>query len=248
MVRERKDKLSVPGLADIDISREFEEIPIKLERLGLSSYEARAYMALVAHGYGDANTIATTGRIPRTSAYKVLQRLKDKGFANATSGRPVIFKPEPPAEIKQKFSKEMDAIFERLELLHEIVRTRGEPHLIFTITDTNKVFEKMGEMLDTTTRTFFISTPIFREIRENLGKKLANAIQRGIEITVITAPGQKVPQGVKVTRKTSLLATDIISDGQRAIIASPDLTACGYTDNEILAAHVERFLKIMIKD
>jgi sugar-specific transcriptional regulator TrmB len=238
-------------IADIDFTQEFHEISGKLEKMGLSPYEAKAYVALVAHGYGDANVIAKTAQIPRTSSYKVLESLKAKGFAIATSGRPVIYKPEPPEKIRDNLINEVHLTFEKLGLLHEIVREKGQPQLVYTITEKEKVLAKIGELLDKSSRTFMLSTPRFSEIKEPLFRKLKNAVKRGIEITIITAPLQKVPisgrsKNVKVIRRKGLIATDVVSDGERALIAGPDLGACGFTDNAILAAHLENFLTILL--
>ena len=76
---------------------------------------------------------------------------------------------------------------------------------------------------------------------------MENAVKRGVDLVVITAPGQKAPGGVRVVRRSGLIATDVISDGTRALLASPDLNACGYTDNPALAEHLERFLEILME-
>jgi sugar-specific transcriptional regulator TrmB len=237
----------ITGLADkLDLAAEFKEASVRLGMIGLSPYEAMTYIALVAHGFGDAETIASTAGIPRTSSYKVLQSLQRKGFAIATSGRPVIYKPEPPAKMREMVSSQITETFEKLELLHEIVGEKGEPQLIYTITGREKVLAKIGEMLDLSTSTLLISTPVFAEIRDGMARKFQNALQRGVAITVITAPFQRVKDEVRVIRNTSLIATDVISDQQRALLASLDLTACGYTDNPELARHLLRFLEILI--
>jgi len=237
----------VTGLADkVDLAEEFKEASARLGMIGLSPYEAKTYIALVAHGYGDAETIAATAGIPRTSSYKVLQSLKRKGFANATSGRPVIYKPEAPAKMRGQVESQIRETFEKLELLHEVVGEKGEPQLIYTITGRDKVFAKIGELLDKSATSFVISTPVFSEIRDEVGKKLTNAIHRGVEVIVITAPFQRVKEDVKVIRNQNLIATDVISDSQRALLASLDLSACGFTDNPGLSQHLQRFLDILI--
>ena len=58
-----------------------------LKMLGLSSYEAQGYAALVYHGVANADTVADTANIPRTSAYKVMESLVSKGLAKETEGR-----------------------------------------------------------------------------------------------------------------------------------------------------------------
>jgi sugar-specific transcriptional regulator TrmB len=144
-------------------------------------------------------------------------------------------------------SIELEETFQKLELIHEILRERGEPQLVYTITGKDKVTEKIGELLDKSTRNFIISTPALYDIRVKLGKKIQNALTRGIDVTVITAPAQKVPKGVRVVRRKGLIATDVISDGRSALIASSDLTACGYIDNASLARHLEQFLEILME-
>jgi sugar-specific transcriptional regulator TrmB len=229
-----------------ELYTEFRLLADKLSVLGLSPYEARAYIALVAHGFGNAEVIATTAQIPRTSSYKILQSLEDKGFAIGTQGRPKIFKPEPPTTIYEKFKDDLEETFKKLTLLHEIVHDRGMPQLIFTIAGKDKVIEKIGELLDKSTETFMISTPTFSSVRDKLSKKLRNALTRGVVLTVITDPTQGIFEKAEVVHRKGLLATDVIADNKQALIAAPDLTACGYTDNELLSKHLQDFLEIML--
>ena len=230
------------------LEKEYENVTRTLESIGLSSYEAKGYIALVAHGHGSAEMIAETAHIPRTSAYKVLQSLVAKGFAISTRGRPTIFKPEPPAKIKEKVIEQLGESFDKLDMMHEILRDKGEPQLVYTVAGKARVMEKIGEMLDTATRGVTIATPAFFEIREKLSKKIENAMERGVQISLITEPGQKVPEGAKVYYRKGLIATDVIADSERAMIAAPDLTACGFTDNAALAAHLDAFLQILMTE
>jgi sugar-specific transcriptional regulator TrmB len=233
-------------LGDLDLEEEYNRIVGVLQSLGLSNYEARVYIALVAHGFSDAETIAGTARIPRTSSYKALQSLCSKGFAFSTSGRPSVYKPEMPERIKEKILGDVSDTFDKLSSIHEIVREKGEPQLVFTITGKGRVLSKIGELLGKSSEKFMISTPTFSEIRETHKKGLEAAIRRGIRVVIITEPGQKVPEGAEVHWRKGLIATDVIVDGNEALIASPDLNACGFTDNPYLARHLENFLSIMI--
>jgi len=80
-------------------SDEFRKAAEVLGKVGLTQYEARAYIALVARGLGDAATLATAAGIPRTSAYKVLESLAEKGYAKPTGGKPILFRPTPPLDV-----------------------------------------------------------------------------------------------------------------------------------------------------
>ena len=235
---------------ELDLKEEYRKVMKTLRGIGLSEYEARTYIALVAHGVGDAETIATTAKIPRTSSYKALQALCEKGFALAARGRPVVYKPEPPSKLKDRLVEDVSNTFGRLELIHELLMEKGEPQLVYTIAGKNRVMDKIGELLDGSARTFIISTPSLREVRKSLDKRFSAAAARGIDITFITEQFQRTPKGrnMRTINKQGLIATDVISDGERALIASPDLSACGYTDNPYLARHLESFLQILMKD
>ncbi len=76
-----------------DIEKEFAQIASVLGNLGLSNYEARAYVALILRTHATAEEVAELAMIPRTSAYKALQSLVSKGFAQETDGRPAIYHP-----------------------------------------------------------------------------------------------------------------------------------------------------------
>ena len=232
----------------IDLQKEYENLQSDLEMLGLSSYEVRTYLALVVYGYGDAETIAKVAKIPRTSSYKVLSSLEEKGFVISSDGRPRVYRPVSPETLKKRFVERIEESFDKISLLKEIVREHGIPQIVYTIMGKERVIEKIVEMLDTAEKSFLISTPAISEIRERLSKKFSSALTRGVEITVITEPFQKPPPCSSVFHKKGLIATDIIADGQKALLAAHDLSACGYTDNPDMAKHLENFINMMIAD
>ena len=231
--------------AGIDLHKEYESLKSGLGLLGLSCYESKTYIALVVYGYGDADTIARVAKIPRTSSYKVLASLEKKGFVLASEGRPKVYRPVSPETLKRRFTDSIEETFEKLSLLSEIVREHGIPEIVYTITGKERVITRIAEMLDTTENFFLISTPAISEVRERLSRNFSAALSRGVEITIITEPFQRAPPGTSVFHKKGLIATDIISDGKRALLASHDLSACGYTDNPDLAKHLENFINMM---
>jgi sugar-specific transcriptional regulator TrmB len=231
---------------DLDaLMGEYRQVSGLLLRYGLSEYESRAYLALVALGTSSATFVAEIAQIPRTSAYKVMEALEAKGFVKSKQGRPRSFSAEDPSEVSKRLVAETEQAFSNVIRFKDLLSQRGVPQLVYTIMGKARVLEKIGEMLDKSERSFVMSTPIISRIYKPLGKKFSNAISRGVKITVITSPFVKAPRGVTVIRRKSLIATDVISDGKTALLAAPDLSACGYTDNEALSKHLEDFLRIM---
>ena len=231
---------------DLDSLRsEYVHVSSTLSRVGLSEYESRAYLALVALGPNTANIVASVAQIPRTSAYKVMKSLEAKGFVKEKTGRPASFTPVDPNELSRHLVTEIEETFAKVSSVKDILSQRGVPQLVYTIMGKDRVLEKIGEMVDKSESSFVISSPSISELRRKLGKRFSNAIGRGVQVTIITSPFVKAPKGVKIVRRKALIATDVISDGKTALLAAPDLSACGYTDNEALSRHLEDFLRIM---
>jgi len=231
---------------DLDaLMKDYEEVSGLLGRFGLSVYESRAYVALVALGTSSATFVAEIAQIPRTSAYKTMESLEQKGFVKQKQGRPRSFYAEDPSEVSKRLISDTERAFSKVGHYRDLLSQRGVPQLVYTIMGKARVLEKIGEMIDKSERNFVMSTPTISKIHAPLDRKFSNAISRGVRITVITSPFVKAPKGVTVIRRKSLIATDVISDGKTALLAAPDLSACGYTDNEALSKHLEDFLRIM---
>ena len=227
-------------------SEEFRKAADVLGKVGLTQYEARAYIALVARGLGDAASLATAAGIPRTSAYKVLESLAEKGYAKPTGGKPILFRPTPPLDVAESLKGAIQEVFEKLALLHRVVAEHGEPQLVYLLSGREKVLLKIGELLDQSTEAFILTTPQLADLRDELGKKIQHAVKRGVHVTFITTPLQRIPEGVEFVPRENLRATEVLSDGAHALLAAPGLDACGFTDNPILIAHLKQFLEMVL--
>ncbi len=233
---------------DIDEAmEEYKKISETLRKLGLSQYEIKVFLALLFLGVGSAEVIAKNAGIPRTSAYKVLEALEEKGFVISSKGRPKMYKPENLEVLKKRVIEEINELFDKLEFIESVFMEKGEPQLVYTISGKEKVMSKIAELIDMAEEEVIISTPRISEIRKHLSKNIERAIKRGVRVVVVTPPNQRPPKGTIVYRRVGLVATDIVCDNKRALLASPELNACGYTDNPALARHLTHFINILIE-
>ena len=229
-----------------ELEAEYRKLASVLEKLGLSDYEARAYVALVVKNHATADELADISMLPRTSVYKALKTLEEKKYVTSTVGRPTTYHPVSVEEIRARTITELNEMFDKLASIKGMLSEKGTPQLVYTIIDKKRVMAKIGEMIESAKRTIMISTPVISEIRSVHGQKIKDAINRGVKIVIITIPGAKVPESTEVHRKSDLLATDLISDSEMAMIASPDLELCGFSDNPFIAEHLERFMRMAI--
>jgi HTH-type transcriptional regulator, sugar sensing transcriptional regulator len=77
--------------------KEDQALPAQLVRLGLTTYEARAYIALVARDSFTAAQVARHAELPRQRIYDVLDSLVNKGMAATRPGRVVKYAATEPS-------------------------------------------------------------------------------------------------------------------------------------------------------
>jgi sugar-specific transcriptional regulator TrmB len=231
-----------------DVERELNEIAKALGNIGLTSYESRVYVALILKNHGTAEEVAELAMIPRTSAYKALQSLRDKRFVEETGGRPTMYHPVSVDEVKARVFEELNSAFNKLNTVKGLLSEKGTPELVYTIHGKKKVLAKIGDMLDLSKRTFMISSPRMQDIRSEHADRFKEAVRRGVQIYIITEPAVKVPEASGVFRRKGLIATDVISDSTLAMIASENLDLCGFSDNPLIASHLENFLHLLRGD
>ena len=68
----------------------------QLTRLGLTKYEAKAYLALIRRGSSTAAEVARIAGVPRQRIYDVLASLVERGLASTRPGRVVNYVASPP--------------------------------------------------------------------------------------------------------------------------------------------------------
>ena len=71
--------------------------PERLVAIGLSKYEAHAYLALLGHDDSTAVEVADRAGVPRQRIYDVLLSLRDKGLILIRDGRPARHSARPPS-------------------------------------------------------------------------------------------------------------------------------------------------------
>jgi sugar-specific transcriptional regulator TrmB len=228
------------------ITSRLEKVSEMLKLFGLSSYESHAFSSLIYHGVANADVIADTANIPRTSAYKVMESLVEKGFARETEGRPKMFKPENLEEIRKKIETRVQELFSEMRQIQDNVPSKGDPQLVYTIYGRSNVMSKIAELINMAEKELYICTPMVKDIRIEMKKNLENATRRNVNIIFVTPPNKRVPLNAQTFRKEGLIATDVVADRTRALLAGPDLDACGYTDNPALALHVFQFIQMII--
>lgn len=121
-----------------------------LKQLGLTTYEAKAYITLSSLTQASADEISDKSQIPRSKIYDVLKRLNSKDYIKIENGRPLIYRANPPIAVlkreKENIIKKIDETSEYLNKLYEQKISEDEVP-IWRISGTENIIEKELELI-----------------------------------------------------------------------------------------------------
>ena len=175
----------------------------KLKALGLNSYEAKLWVALLSVGTSTAGELSDIANVPRSRSYDVLEGLEKKGFIITQIGKPIKYLAIPPVEVLERVKesinneyKERESIMDSLqesELMTELdsLHTTGiklvEPSDVSgSIRGRSKIYSRLNIMIKNSEKSIVLVTTTEGLKRKSkiIGKSLEKAKSRGVSISV----------------------------------------------------------------
>ena len=186
-------------LVGVSLSVEERDV-VALQRLGLTEYESRLYLALAKMGPIKASEVSFHGHVPRTKSYGAIRELERKGLLITIPGKPEIYAARAPAEVLmpritalEGEVKESASLVQRLSLTYEsniIVRSQfpREAREMWILEGRTNVLSKMNELFNQASKTINYSTGgngLIRAYKAN-ADVLTKAKQRGVSVRILT--------------------------------------------------------------
>ncbi|UPV76337.1 TrmB family transcriptional regulator (plasmid) [Halorussus limi] len=159
-----------------------------LERLGLTEYEARCFVALTRLPHGTAKEIGKVADIPRSRVYETMDRLRERGLVELQEGEPRTFQSVSINTAVRVLRKQYESYFETVE---ESLRQmepvfKENQQAVWAINDHEQVTERILDLVaDATDEILLI---VFAEtlLDEELLDALRSADDRGVAVHVGT--------------------------------------------------------------
>jgi sugar-specific transcriptional regulator TrmB len=132
-----------------------------LQRLGMSGYEAKAYVALVGAGRPvNGYEVAKRSGVPRSTVYETLGKLVARGAAYEVRGASdaTEYLPLPPESLLDRMRREFDGSVSALRSALPAVAAAPEGHLIHNLKDGQAMLDRAGDVVAGARRDLFIST------------------------------------------------------------------------------------------
>jgi len=130
----------------------------KLERLGLSSYEAKAVLALLKKHPSNGYQVGKIAGIPISKVYDVLGRLKNKGVVTADeSVAPAQYYPVPADALIARLKSSYDTAIHELENDLKLITPIPELDLSWNLMGYHAVIQKAASVLKSASKTAMLS-------------------------------------------------------------------------------------------
>jgi len=216
-----------------------ESVIEKLLRVGLTEYEAKAYLALLKTHMSTATQVSEKARIPRTKIYIVLESLKEKGWVQVYSGVPLLFRAVEPLKIFEKVKEDYLNFLDMTQAtLREGVNEMKEK---FVIKKFDLGLEKLREEIGKAKTVEINNSPA------SFVKKVCDVFRKDAKVKILLFPGESKPGNmpsvefkqaevaiVSVVRNKEMPSMSIVLDEERTFTVFQDPVDHRYIIDEML--------------
>jgi sugar-specific transcriptional regulator TrmB len=161
----------------------------KLKELGLNSYEAKVYLALLKQNPATGYEISKESGVPQARAYDTLKALEANNIVVAMDGKPVTYTPISPSELLDRWEKSFKGSLQYLrETLPSLSNETAEP--VINLLGNEALFKHALDMINGAQQSLFVQ--IWREEAEHLASAFKAAADRGVNVRIVGYDGFKV--------------------------------------------------------
>ncbi len=214
-----------------------EELVKKLSQLGLNSYEAKLWTALLSQGVSTAGELSDIANVPRSRSYDVLESLEKKGFIIQKIGKPIKYVAIPPEEVLERVKKQIKNNAEQqakqmedlrgTEILNQLstLHTKGvdmvEPtDLSGALRSRNGIYDHLAMLIKQAENEILImsSAQGIKRKLSVLENELKQAANRGVQIKAITSgETTNIPEYIQSHQTQEVNARFMIADGKEMV-------------------------------
>jgi sugar-specific transcriptional regulator TrmB len=162
-----------------------------LKRFGLSTYEARVFVALQKLEAGSASEVAEVTDVPRSQVYGAADELEARGLVDVQQGTPTRYRPVGIEEARERLYEGLrttgDAAFAYIDDVQgQHADGEKQEEAIWTVEGTENVLSRCASLMGNADAEVVYATGDPEALAEVL-EPLSDVIERDISVTVVSA-------------------------------------------------------------
>lgn len=162
-----------------------------LTQLGLTTYEARVFLALQKLGSASASEVSEVADVPRSQVYGAAERLEERGLVETRQSTPTVYR---PVTLEQARTRLLDRLAETgaetFDYLDTVRDTRAEVEQsedIWLVRGEDAVTSRVAELADVAEERLLYAVADPSMLDETALDTLATARDDGLEVIVASS-------------------------------------------------------------
>jgi HTH-type transcriptional regulator, sugar sensing transcriptional regulator len=160
-----------------------EKIVLELKMLGMTEYEAKAYIGLLKNNPVTRYELAKLSGVPLPKVYETLDKMVANNWALAMEGNPAKYVPLDIENFLSQFKRKFESAFVMLNNELPKVQKEKEEDYIWNLNDYQRIMDITRDMLCEAEKSVHLS--IWADEAEELKDALAN-LPQGVQVAAIT--------------------------------------------------------------
>ncbi len=199
-----------------------------LEQLGLSTYEARAYAALVHSGAANGYQLSRASGVPRSRIYETIEKLIARGLVLTRKEQPQVYRAAPCEEVLSRSAAEMERTHKTIRACCVELRDDTNEEGVWNLTGRHAILSRAQAMIRAAAHEIDL-TIVAADLRE-LDAALAAADRRRVRVRAVVCGDHQstfketLPHRFGTSRPGDLA---LVVDGTEALagVTEPDESA-----------------------
>jgi sugar-specific transcriptional regulator TrmB len=154
----------------------------RIQELGFTSYEARAYVALLEHNPVTRYELSRNSGVPRSAIYTVIHKLEELGAVSAQSSEPEKYVPLPPEQLFELLSSQFNNKIEKAKEQLKDFQVQIIPDHLWNIVGFDNMVLKARELVQKAKKSICLS--VWQREFAPLKKDIEKAIKRGVKVNL----------------------------------------------------------------
>lgn len=159
-----------------------------LKRLGLTTYEARVFLALQKLGSGAASEISEVADVPRSQVYGAAEGLEERGLVEIQQSKPTIYRPVPLQQARTKLLDQLaetgSETFDYLETVQDTEEQEERAESIWVIRGEDSVTSRLVNLAGDADNQVLYATENPAHLTEDILTAFEAAADRGVTTIV----------------------------------------------------------------
>lgn len=159
-----------------------------LERLGLTSYEAKVFLGLQKLGGGTASEVSEVSDVPRSQVYGAAERLEERGLVETRQSTPTAYRPVPMELARTRLLDDLQETgsrtFDYLETVGGSYTAEEETEAIWLARGTEAVSSRVADLSRSAEDHLLYATGETRHLEDPVLTALRDAADAGTTVLV----------------------------------------------------------------